>query len=154
MLRYVRSALVALSILGLFGALAPQVQAQPLPNAQQGPSAQIALNVVKGGYFIGGTAGSGMLSYQGQYYPVSVGALSLGVTFGLAAIDVVGDVYYLYHPADLEGTYTAVSGDAAFIVGMGTAELQNEHGVVLRVRSQEIGVLFSVDLSGMQIWYQ
>ena len=42
----------------------------------------IRFSVLKAGIVIGGSGGSGTLTFQGKRYPVSIGGLSYGFTFG------------------------------------------------------------------------
>ena len=43
---------------------------------------RIRFNVVKAGFVIGGSGGSGTLLFHGRYYPLAVGGVSYGFTFG------------------------------------------------------------------------
>jgi len=77
--------------------------------------------------------------------------VSLGATIGAARAEFVGEVYNLKQASDIEGTYTAGGAGAALAGGASIAELQNSRGVRLRIQGRQIGLMFSLDLSGMQI---
>ena len=121
------------------------------PSAAQAPSATIAFKVFKVGFIVGAGGGSGTLFYQGRRYALSVGGVSLGATIGASSADLVGEVYNLTNPADIQGTYTAASAGAAIAGGAMTASLKNSRGVVLKVRGKQIGLELSLDLSGLTI---
>jgi hypothetical protein len=48
---------------------------------------RIRFNVVKAGFVIGGSGGSGTLVFHGRYYPLAIGGFSYGFTFGASATD-------------------------------------------------------------------
>ena len=121
------------------------------PAAAQTPSGTIAFKVFKAGFIVGGGGGSGTLYYQGKSYPLNVGGISLGLTIGVAKADLVGEVYNLTNPADIQGTYSAASASVAVVGGGKTASLKNSRGVVLKVRGKQIGLQFSLDLGGLSI---
>lgn len=123
--------------------------AAPAPSRAQ--SAQIEFNIVKAGFILGVSGGSGTLFYGGRTYPLVIAGVSLGATIGASKADLVGEVYNLRSPADIEGTYSATGAGIAVAGGERAAELQNSRGVVLKVRGKQIGLEFSLDLSGMQI---
>jgi hypothetical protein len=122
------------------------------PTYSQEPSGTIRIEIISGGFIIGGAGGSGTLNYQGKEYPLGVGGLSVGATIGLAKTELIGRVYNLRRPSDIAGTYTAVQAGYAIAGGKRIARLRNSKGVVLRLRGRQIGLEFTVDLSGMEIW--
>ena len=74
----IRAALIALTVTGLTTAYAD--------------SGSIRFNVIKAGFVVGGSGGSGTLVFQGRSYPLSIGGVSYGFTFGASATDFVGTV--------------------------------------------------------------
>jgi hypothetical protein len=121
------------------------------PATAQTPSGTIAFKVFKVGFIVGAGGGSGTLTYQGQRYPLSIGGVGLGATIGASSADLVGEVYNLNNPADIEGTYSAASASVAIAGGGMTASLKNSRGVVLKVRGKQIGLELSIDVSGLSI---
>jgi hypothetical protein len=115
------------------------------------PSGTIELTLYKAGFIVGGSGGSGTLKFKGKKYPVSIGGVSLGATIGVSKAELIGEVYNLKQPSDIEGTYTAVSAGGALAGGGGIAELQNSRGVRLKIQGRQIGLMVSLDLSGMRI---
>ena len=45
-------------------------------------SGSIRFNVIKAGFVVGGSGGRGTLVFQGRSYPLSIGGVSYGFTFG------------------------------------------------------------------------
>lgn len=111
----------------------------------------IRINFVKAGWVIGGTAGSGTLTCGGRSYPLSIGGLSYGFTFGASSVNLRGVARNVRRPRDIEGVYGAGSAGAAIIRGPQAAVLTNQRGVVLEVSGAQTGVIVNLDLSGMAV---
>lgn len=111
----------------------------------------VRIEFVKAGWWIGGSVGSGWLNYGGRNYPLTIGGLSAGLTFGASKTELVGTVRNLRSPYDIEGTYTAIGAGAAVAGGVRAMELRNGRGVVLNLRGATVGLSFDLDLSGMEI---
>lgn len=115
------------------------------------PSATIEIRIFRAGFIVGGSGGSGTLYFKNNGYNLGIGGVSLGATIGVARADFVGEVYNLKEARDIEGTYAAVAATAAAAGGVGITELQNQRGVRLRLQGTQIGLMVSIDLSGMII---
>ncbi|MCC6380779.1 MAG: DUF1134 domain-containing protein [Burkholderiales bacterium] len=122
-------------------------QAQPA----QRPDATIDIRIFRAGFIVGGSGGSGTLYFKNNGYNLGIGGVSLGATIGVARADFVGEVYNLKEARDIEGTYAAIAATAAAAGGVGITELQNQRGVRLRLQGTQIGLMVSIDLSGMII---
>lgn len=114
-------------------------------------SARIQFDIVKAGYFLGVSGGSGVLRYKGRRYPISIGGVSLGLTFGASRAELIGEVYNLRRPSDITGTYTEMQAGIAVAGGIKTARLRNSKGVELHVRGRQIGLELALDLGGIRI---
>ena len=121
------------------------------PAAAQTPSGTIEFSIFKAGFIVGAGGGGGTLFFQGQSYPLNIGGVSLGLTIGVSSADLVGEVYNLTNPADIQGTYSAASASVAIAGGGMTASLKNSRGVVLKVRGKQIGLKLALDLGGLTI---
>jgi len=117
--------------------------------ATRTPDATIELRIFRAGFIVGGSGGSGTLHFKNNGYILGVGGVSLGATIGVARADFVGEVYNLKEAKDIEGTYAAVTASAAAAGGVGVTELQNQRGVRLRLQGTQIGLMVSIDLSGL-----
>ncbi len=122
-----------------------------LPQQVRAQDARIEMDIYKAGFIIGVSGGSGLLYFQGRGYPVSIGGVSLGATIGASKAELIGEVYNLGKPSDIEGTYVAAQAGVAVAGGAKVFDLSNSKGVTLRLRGAQIGFELSLDLSGMQI---
>jgi lipid-binding SYLF domain-containing protein len=111
----------------------------------------IAIKILSAGFIVGVSSGSGVLTFQGHQYPLSVGGISAGATIGASGTDLIGTAYHLHTPEDIEGVYSAIGAGLSVAGGRSAAQLSNARGVVLRLRGRQVGFMFSIDLSGMQI---
>ena len=111
----------------------------------------IRISVFKAGWFLGGSGGSGVLTFHGRHYPLSIGGLSAGLVFGAAETHFVGTVRNIFSPADVAGVYGAAGAGAAVVAGAGAIVLSNEKGAVLSLSGRQVGLIANLDLSGMAI---
>ena len=120
-------------------------------SAAHADTGQIWLWELKGGWFIGGSAGGGTLLFHGRRYPLSVGGVSAGLVFGGSETKLQGTVSNIWRPSDVVGVYGGAGAGAAIGVGARVIVLRNEKGAVLRLSGRQIGLLANVDLSGLVI---
>ena len=135
----IRAALVALTVTGAGLATA------------HADSGRIRFNVVKAGFVIGGSGGSGMLVFHGRRYLFSIGGVSYGFTFGASATDFVGTVSNIRRPSDVNGVYAAAGGGIAVGPGAGAIVLTNQNGAVLTLSGRQAGLIVAADLNGLVI---
>jgi len=112
---------------------------------------RIRFNVVKAGFVIGGSGGSGTLVFHGRYYPLAIGGVSYGFTFGASATDFFGTVSNIRWPADVNGVYVAAGAGAAVGPGGGIIVLTNQNGAVLTISGRQVGLIVAADLNGLVI---
>jgi len=112
----------------------------------------IHLSVLKGGWFVGASGGSGTLTFHRRQYPLSFGGLSAGLVFGGSATDLVGTVSNIRRASDVAGVYGAYGAGIAVGVGGRFIVLRNDKGAILQLQGPEIGLLGNLDLSGITIW--
>ena len=120
-------------------------------SAHAAPSGTIEFTLYKAGFIVGGSGGTGKLKFKGKEYPINIGGVSLGATIGVSKADLVGEVYNLKAPGDIEGTYTAGQASVAVAGGGKIAELKNSKGVLLKVKGAQVGLELALDLSGMEV---
>src|SRR5688572_14626441 len=96
-------------------------------------SGSIRISVLKGGWFIGGSGGSGTLNFQGRQYRLSIGGLSAGLVFGASQTNLSGRVSNIRRPSDVAGVYGAAGAGAAVGTGVRAIVLRNEKGAVLEL---------------------
>ena len=136
-----RAALIALT--ALTGA--------SLSSAAQAESGHISLTVIKAGWIIGGSGGSGTLTFQGRRYPLSIGGISYGFVFGAAQTNLRGRVSNIRRPSDVAGVYGAAGAGLAVGRGASGIVLTNQKGAVLELTGGQVGLLANADLSGLAI---
>jgi lipid-binding SYLF domain-containing protein len=122
-----------------------------LATAAYADSGSIRFNVVKAGFVIGGSAGGGTLLFHGRRYPLSIGGISYGFTFGASATDFVGTVSNIRRPSDVNGIYGAAGAGAAIGRGVGGIVLTNQNGAVLTLSGRQAGLIVAADLNGLVI---
>ena len=114
-------------------------------------SGTIRISVVKGGWFIGASGGSGTLTFRGRQYPLSIGGLSAGLVFGASQTYLSGRVSNINSPSDVAGVYGAAGAGAAVGGGVRGIVLTNAKGAVLDLSGRQTGLMVNADLSGLAI---
>ena len=137
-----RAALIALiAVMGSIG----------LTSAAQADSGSVSIRIFKAGFVIGGSAGSGVLRFHGRNYPLSVGGLSYGFTFGASETRFHGTVSNIRRPSDIAGVYGQAGAGAALVRGAQAVALVNQNGAVLSLAGGQTGLIVSADLSGLAL---
>ena len=139
LLPIIRAMLIALIVIGGFGTAA---------NADSG---RLRFNVVKAGFVVGGSGGTGTLVFHGRHYPLAIGGVSYGFTFGASATDFFGTVSNIRRPSDVNGVYGAAGAGAAAGPGGGAIVLTNQNGAVLALSGRQVGLIVAADLNGLVI---
>ena len=111
----------------------------------------VRISFLKAGWVIGGSVGSGTLTFRGRNYPLSIGGLSYGFTFGGSQTNLHGRVSNIYRPSDIEGVYGAAGAGATVIRGPQAIVLTNQKGAVLELSGRQTGLMVNLDLSGMAL---
>jgi lipid-binding SYLF domain-containing protein len=111
----------------------------------------IRFSVIKAGFVVGGSAGSGVLDFHGRQYPLSIGGISYGFTFGASETHFRGTVSNIQSPSDVAGVYAAGNVGAAIGRGAQAIVLTNQHGAVLSLSGDSVGAIVSADLNGLAV---
>jgi len=122
-----------------------------LTSAACAEEGSIRFSVIKAGFIVGGSGGSGTLTFQGRSYPLSIGGLSYGFTFGASETWFRGTVSNIHRPSDVTGVYAAGNVGAAVGRGAQAIVLGNEKGAVLTLSGSSVGAIVSADLNGLVI---
>jgi hypothetical protein len=117
----------------------------------QAATCAISFSVIKGGWVIGASAGSGTLRCGRRSYPISIGGLSAGIVFGGSETNFHGRASFIRSPYDVAGVYGAAGAGAAVGVGAQVITLRNEKGAVLNLSGRQVGLQVNADLSGLSI---
>jgi hypothetical protein len=137
----IRACLAALTVLA----------AATFSTAAQAETCAISFSVLKGGWVIGASGGSGVMRCKGRSYPISIGGLSAGLVFGASETRFNGRATFARSPYDVAGVYGAAGAGGAVIVGAQVIALRNEKGAVLTLSGRQIGLQVNIDLSGLSI---
>jgi hypothetical protein len=136
-----RSALAALTVLA----------ALSLPSAAQADTCSISFSVLKAGWVIGGSGGSGTLRCGGKSYRLSIGGVSYGIMFGASETRFSGRAHFNGSPYNVAGAYGAAGAGAAVGRGAQAIVLRNEKGATLELVGRQVGLQINADLSGLVI---
>jgi hypothetical protein len=112
---------------------------------------RISIRVIKGGWVIGASGGSGTLTFHGRRYRLSIGGLSAGFVFGASETRLHGTVSHIRHASDVAGVYGAAGGGGAVGAGARVIVLTNQKGAVLTLSGKQVGLMVNADLSGLAI---
>lgn len=137
----VRGALIALMALAGASYFSPA----------QADSGTIRFTIYKAGFVFGGSGGSGVLHFRGRNYPISIGGISYGFTFGASETRFRGRVTNIRRPSDVAGVYGQAGAGAAVVKGVQAVVLTNQSGAVLTLTGEQTGVIVSADLSGLAL---
>ena len=152
------------SLLGLFAtvfvsfvaAAAEGDSTRPPVSENDIPSAYVWFSGGAAAVGIGFTWGHGTLYYSKdqKQYKFKLSGVSI-VDVGAAGITAEGEVYNLSSPADLSGTYAAVTAGVTIVEGGSVAYLKNQNNsVVIKLHSQTGGLRFNLSANGMNITLQ
>jgi hypothetical protein len=99
---------------------------------------------------VGYSWGKGTLHYHGESIPVTLKGLSVA-SVGAESVRASGDVYHLASLSEFDGNYTAASAGATVAGGGDIAAMQNQNGVVIKLRSTTQGLAFKLSVDGVAI---
>ncbi len=118
-------------------------------SAAYADSGRVHIRIVKAGFVVGGSGGSGTLTFNGRKYPLSIGGISYGFTFGASETNFYGTVSNIRRASDIEGVYGQAGAGAAAVRGAQGVVLTNQKGAVLTLTGRQAGLIISADLSGL-----
>src|SRR5579885_3587864 len=78
-----------------------------LATAAPADNGSISFKVIKGGWVIGASGGTGTLFFHGQRYPLVIGGISYGLVFGGSETFFHGTVSHIRTASDVAGIYAA-----------------------------------------------
>ena len=114
-------------------------------------SGGITLKVYKAGWVIGGSGGSGSLTFHGRTYRLGVGGIDYGLVFGGSKTVLQGKVSHIRRASDVEGVYGAAGAGLAVGRGVRAIVLTNQKGAVLELSGRQVGLIANLDLSGLAL---
>ena len=122
-----------------------------LSSASHADEGFVQLVIYKAGWIIGGSGGSGSLTFRGRTYSLSTGGLDYGLVFGGSKTVLRGRVSNINRPSDVAGVYGAAGAGLAVGRGARAIVLTNQKGAVLELSGSQTGLMANADLSGLAI---
>jgi hypothetical protein len=127
------------------------IAAGTFSSASRADEGFVQLVIYKAGWIIGGSGGSGSLTFRGRTYRLSTGGLDYGLVFGGSKTVLRGRVSNIYRPSDVAGVYGAAGAGLAVGRGARAIVLSNQKGAVLELSGSQTGLMANADLSGLAI---
>ena len=121
------------------------------PSLARADEGAVTLIIYKAGWFIGGSAGSGVMTFHGQTYGLSAGGLDGGLVFGGSQTTLQGRIRNIHRAQDIVGVYGAAGAGVAFGAGVRGIVLTNPNGAILELSGKQLGLMANFDLSGLAI---
>jgi hypothetical protein len=112
---------------------------------------QVTLVIFKAGWFVGGSAGQGVLTFHDQTYALTAGGIDGGLVFGGSQTTLQGWVRNIRRAEDINGVYAAAGAGVTFGASVRGIVLTNPNGAVLELSGKQLGLMANVDLSGLAI---
>ena len=120
------------------------------------PDANLRMSIGGVHLGIGGSSGSGTLTYRGRNYPFRVSGMAIG-RVGVTSSSAVGDVFNLRHLQDFNCHYNVGgAGTRGVTLGSGKAGtvMTNQAGVIVRISSTQRGVAVNATGGGLTMQLQ
>lgn len=144
--------LAAAALVAAYQLAGTSVSAQERPTGP--PTASVSVEQVQVAFIASGALGGGALVYQGRSYPITVGGIGVG-GIGASRLTASGAVYGLKRRTDFAGAYVQLrSGWALGDKGRGMLWLQNDKGVVMRLKSRRQGLQLTLGADGVLIGFK
>lgn len=139
----------SLLMIAMAGAAASQAGAQS--SSAPRPVGRVSIDQTQVALIGSAAVGGGTLFFRGRSYPFTINGLGVG-GIGASKIKATGDVYHLTRVSDLAGVYGQVRlGWALADQGGGRLLLQNDKGVILRLRTKREGLMLAGGADAVRI---
>ena len=99
---------------------------------------------------IGYVWGGGSLNFQGGKHEFKMSGLTI-IDAGASSIAASGEVYHLKNLSDFDGNYVQLSAGVTVAGGADVIYLQNQHGVVIKLTTNAIGLRFNLAAGGVNL---
>jgi hypothetical protein len=120
-------------------------------SAARADEGAVTLVIFKAGWFVGGSAGRGVMTFHGRTYGLSAGGLDGGLVFGGSQTTLQGRIRNIHRAEDIAGVYGAAGAGLAFGAGVRGIVLTNPNGAILELSGKQLGIIANLDLSGLAI---
>lgn len=141
----------ACRVLLIVGLTIPASRASPQTAPPPQPVGRVSIDQAQVAFIGSAAVGGGTLFFRGRSYPFTINGLGVGGV-GVSKIKAAGEVYQLARVSDLAGVYGQVRlGWALADQGNGRLWLQNDKGVVLRLRTKRQGLMLAAGADAVRI---
>ncbi|WP_159010580.1 hypothetical protein [Bradyrhizobium sp. S69] len=120
-------------------------------SAARADEGAVTLIIFKAGWFFGGSAGTGVMTFHGKTYGLSAGGIDYGLVFGGSQTTLNGRVRNIRRAEDIAGVYAAAGAGVALGAGVRGILLTNQNGAILELSGKQVGLIANLDLSGLAI---
>jgi hypothetical protein len=120
-------------------------------SAARADEGAVTLIIFKAGWFFGGSAGTGVMTFHGRTYGLSAGGIDYGFVFGGSQTTLNGRVRNIRRAEDIAGVYAAAGAGVALGAGVRGILLTNQNGAILELGGKQVGLIANLDLSGLAI---
>lgn len=135
----------------LLGACTGDVRVGPQAIAGKRPDGFVDMHMVQAAYIGSGNLGRGELRFHGRTHRFTVGGAGIG-GIGASTVEAEGDVYELRSVERFPGAYAqARYGIAVGQASAGELWLQNEAGVIMRLKARRTGLMLSLGADAIVI---
>ena len=121
-----------------------------------GPDATLRMSIGGVHLGIGGSSGSGTLTYRGKNHPFKVSGFAVG-RVGVTSSSASGEVFNLKHLQDFNGHYdVGGAGTRGVTLGAGKTGtiMSNQAGVIIRLSSTQQGLAVNATGGGLNMQLQ
>ena len=115
-----------------------------------GPDPTVRITGKSVGAGVGISWGNGILTYNGEEYPLTITGISAG-EIGVASVELSGSVSNLKNLDDFNGNYTALTAGATLAGGAGALTMRNQNGVVMNLLATTRGLSFDLGVDGVKV---
>ena len=117
------------------------------------PSGTVELEGKQVAFIVGGGWGNGVLNFKGKDHHFKITGLKAG-GIGYVKLDAVGEVYFLNKLEDFAGKYGSGALGATAVKGSVWATVENNNGVIMRLKAKSEGVALNLGVGGISIKFE
>lgn len=138
-------------LLGLAGCGSSEVKVGDDAIAGLTPDATVSMEQVQVAYLASGGGGTGKLHYKGRTHEFTIGGVGVG-GIGASSLEAEGEVYRLPNLEAFGGTYAQSRyGYALGTASGGVLWMQNDAGVIMKLRAKRTGLMLSLGADAVVI---
>lgn len=142
---------LAVTPVALLGACTGNVEVGPEAIRGKRPDGFVEMRMVQAAYIGSGNLGRGELRFHGRSHAFTVGGGGIG-GIGASTVEAEGEVYDLRSLDRFPGAYAqARYGFAVGQASAGELWLQNEAGVIMRLKARRTGLMLSLGADAIVI---